>query len=402
MAKADSWIQSMRAVLRGVGRGWTARDMRGRVQISIRYADGQRTTVVTEIPWAKAGSTDVVALAQSLKSTMDAAGIGVHEAYALLNSNAEVSDGGQLDWEAVAEKFRIYKVNSGAITERTWHKVYRAPVKLAVDAMQAKPRPTTGKALLEQLATGTPGSTGRRLRIQYVAQMLRFAVDQLGADRRWLPPAQLRDLIGTKGKARGQTVYLTDEQIVRLLEGITRDDWRLAVSLVACFGLRPVELHTLSAGPNGTLHVAWRKRTARRPEGTPERDVIGLDPVGAEGLSELVRVDVVDCGLDLLPRGCRSPQAGDALHQYLERLPVWQELKKETPGAVPYSLRHAYAARATTVGWSDRVAAVQMGHSLQTHHQHYSAVGADLIAIAHEQAAAAVAKRQAVGDASPA
>ena len=90
----------MRGVLKDVGKGWTARDMRGKAQLCVRYADGQRSTICTDIPWAKAGSSELIALARKLHDTMATSGLGLHEAYALHNKAAGVTDGEQRDWPA--------------------------------------------------------------------------------------------------------------------------------------------------------------------------------------------------------------------------------------------------------------------------------------------------------------
>ncbi len=106
-----------------------------------------------------------------------------------------------------------------------------------------------------------------------------------------------------------------------------------------------------------------------------------------------------------LPPGCRGERAGDALHQFLERHKVWQALVQEVAEApvtgntgnelVPYSLRHAYADRASVQGLSDKEAALLMGHSLQTHHSHYAGTTADTLARAKAKLQARTGQLQA-------
>ena len=60
---------------------------------------------------------------------------------------------------------------------------------------------------------------------------------------------------------------------------------------------------------------------------------------------------------------------------------------------VPYSLRHAYADRADRIGMTDKEAALQMGHSVQTHNAHYTGTGADTAARALAKARAAARNR---------
>ena len=49
MGAALDWVKALRVGLRGQnGEGWTCREIREHIQISVRFEDGQRTTVVTE------------------------------------------------------------------------------------------------------------------------------------------------------------------------------------------------------------------------------------------------------------------------------------------------------------------------------------------------------------------
>ena len=75
--------------------------------------------------------------------------------------------------------------------------------------------------------------------------------------------------------------------------------------------------------PKGPLlHCSYQKRTSRGS--TKPRDIVGLDPVGLEGLSADLLALLAEQGAEALPPGGSSKQgAGDALHQYLERLPIW-------------------------------------------------------------------------------
>jgi integrase len=264
-----------------------------------------------------------------------------------------------------------------------------------VELLTGKPRPTGGAGLLQALVDRhypkgkSAGQTDRRLQIQYVAQLLKFAVEEQGTDARWLPPADLRRFVGVKQKGHTMATFISDDQISRLLAEIADPQWRTAVGLVACFGLRPVELAHITA-TGDTLHCSYAKRTARKPQGTPPREILGLDPAGLEGLSANLLAVLQERGKQALPPGCRGERAGDALHQFLERQKVWQTLVQEVAEApavgstgnelVPYSLRHGYANRASVQGLSDKEASLLMGHSLHTHHSHYSGTTADTMA----------------------
>lgn len=394
--KTPDWINNLRKTLRTeLGEGWTVRDIRGRIQLTYRYANGQRSSVVTELEWKGGQIAKVTDLAQRIRPLLEE-GKNVREAYELLGTaETNVTGDGSTNWLLLAEKFEDHKTGSGEVSARTWHRNWRLRIGRAVEVLNSSPKPTSGKGVLQALVEKHfpkgkgAGDTDRRLAIQYVAAWLRWCVKEQGADARWLPPEELKLLIGVKQKGHTMATFASDDQITRLLASIADPKWRTAVGLVACFGLRPVELGYIRA--NGeVLHCSYQKRTARKPAGTPPRDIVGLDPVGMPGLSKQLLAVLAERGKEALPVGCRGETAGDALHQFLERHGAWRALVAETAALpatgstgntlVPYSLRHAFAARAEdTYGLSDRRAALLMGHSVQTHHSHYSGTGADAL-----------------------
>ena len=412
MAKAATWELALRSSFKTQiqAKGWTIRPIRGHIQVAVRFDDGQRSTVVTNLPWEGSSQSALVKLAADLKPLV-AGGKNLKQAYDLVNvAQGNTTGDGSANWPLIVEKFQDHKVGSGEVSERTWHRNWRLRIARAVEVLTTKPAPTSGKGVLEALVAQyfpngkSSGETDRRLGIQYVVAMLNWAVNEQGADSRWRVTCDLKPFIGIKQKGHTLTTYIQDDQIVRLLNSITDHQWKNAVAMVACFGLRPVELHAVEAN-NGVLHVGWQKRTARKPSGTPERDVPGLDPVGLEGLSDNLLAMLSEQGLEMLPPACRHAQCGDRLHQYLERHATWQALVEEvaeTPSKgrtgndlVPYSLRHAYSARAEEVyGISDRRSAEHMGHSLQTHHSHYSGTGADSVQRTIEQVKQQQARRR--------
>jgi len=395
MAKAPTWIATLRRDLRlQNGEGWYAKDVRGRIQLAYRFADGTQTTCILELPWAGSSKLPMLQAAAAAKPLVEA-GKSLKEAIALIARSEGITEKGATNWPRVAELFQQHKVGSGQTSERTWDRNYRLRISRAVAILTGKQRPTGGaglmQALVDQHFPGGKGAgeTDRRLQIQYIGQFLTFAVQEQGADARWLPPADLSRYVGVKQKGHTMATFISDDQICRLLAGINDQRWRTAVGLVACFGLRPVELGHLVANGD-TLRCSYSKRTARKPQGTPPREILGLDPAGLEGLSANLLALLAERGKEALPSGCRGERAGDALHQYLERNKVWQSLVQEVAEApavgntgnelVPYSMRHAYADRASVLGLSDKEAALLMGHSLQTHHSHYSGTTADTMA----------------------
>jgi len=407
------------------GIGWTVVNHKGSVRLSVRFDDGQRTTAVTSLPWAGDSLMPLLNLAAGAKGLM-LMGRGLADAVALLS--ATDSDDptaavrrGQVNWSAVAQRFEQHKTGTGAVKGSTFREMYAPVVAKLMTVLEASPRPTCAAQALEALTLlpsgrgGTepplpPGSRGRKLLIQYAAQVLRYAVDECGAPSRWMPPASLANYIGRAPKRTLLTTPIKDHQIVRLLAGISNPQWRTAVGLVAAFGLRPVELAYLSS--NGRfLHCGYAKRTARGD--TLPRDIVGLDPEGLEGLSADLLAQLAERGEDALPpavlrfdaEGNRTA-GGQALQQYLNRLPIWQELVAEVAAVpptgnagnelVPYSLRHGYALRAhERFGLSQRKAAGLMGHSVPTHGVAYGCqVDQEVLFEAADQADAVIARRR--------
>lgn len=406
-----AWIGAMRKGLTGSnGEGWTVRDIRGRIQLSVRFEDGQRTSLVLNLPWAGVSHADLLATAARLKTLMLEKGLGLREAYGLLvGSEGTQTKAGELNWQEVVRRFEQFKVGSGAVKPSNWQEMYRPVMEQALAALLASPRPVNSKVLLERLVAahgGDPGSRGRQLRLQYAAQLLRFAVAQCAADRRWEPPASLKPYVGIRGKGKEFTTPIKDHQVVRLLDGVDNPHWRRAVALVACFGLRGVELAYIQ--PRGDLlHCSYRKRTERCPEGTKPRDIVGLDPDGLDGLSANLLAQLAEQGSAALPEAVRRPErAGQALGQFLGRQRIWRELVEgaartpSTDGAgqalVPYSLRHGYALRAHEIfGHSPRATAAMMGHSLKTHSDTYGAwTDREVIDKVLERTNAVTARRQ--------
>lgn len=392
------------------GEGWTVRDIRGRIQLSVRFADGQRTSLVLDLPWAGSSQADLLATAATLKTLMLEKSLGLREAYGLLASaEGTQTQAGELNWPEVVRRFGAFKVGSGAVKPSNWHEMYQPVMQQVLAALSAQPRPVNSKVLMERLVEahgGDPGSRGRQLRMQYTAQLLRFAVNECAAPQRWEPSANLKPYVGIRGKGRELTTPIKDHQVVRLLAGIENAKWRTAVGLVACFGLRGVELAYVQ-GRGDLLHCSYRKRTERCPEGTKPRDIIGLDPDDLAGLSSNLLAQLAEQGNAALPDSVtRSERAGQALGQFLARQPIWRALVEETASTpstdgagqslVPYSLRHGYALRAHEVfGHSPRVTAALMGHSLKTHSDTYGAwTDREVIETALERTKAVTARRQ--------
>lgn len=380
-AQPAKWVSNVRGAIKHQhGFGWSIREVAGKVQLTRRFEDGSRSSVVLDLPWNPDCTGTLLGLLPEIRHRMEGQQLGLKEAYGLLRGPV-APHYGRLDWAELVSRFEKHKVaDAGDVKQATWDANYRLVMAQVLELMASRPVPRDSRALLAGLRDrygGEPGSRGRKLRIQYAAQLLRFSVVTLGAPDRWLPPDDLVPFVGraaTSVEREGATP-LKDGQFIRLLEGIPDQRWRLAVGLAGCFGLRPVELKYCQASGD-KLMVGYRKRTARGS--SKPGDVPGLDPVDLVGESlRLLRL-LESRLVELPPLGNTDRAAALSLRQYLNRRLVWKALKAEVAAEggrlSAYSLRHGYALRAhEAYDLSPRVTAACMRHSLQTHHLHYGA-----------------------------
>ncbi|CAK6688206.1 hypothetical protein [Synechococcus sp. CBW1107] len=380
-AQPAKWVRLVRgAIKQQHGFGWSIREIAGKVQLTRRFEDGSRSAVVLDLRWDAECTGTLLGLLPEIRRRMDGQQLGLREAYELLRAPAAPLQR-ETNWEELVQRFRQHKtLHTGEIKESTWENAYAPVMARLLEVLHTRPIPRDSRGLLAALRDrygGAPGSRGRKLRIQYAAQFLRFCVMGMGTAIRWLPPDDLLPFVGRAGResSQGGATPIKDAQFGLVLGGIPDPRWRLAVGLLGCFGLRPVELKYCK--PNGDkLHVAYCKRTARG-NGKPG-DVPGLDPLGLEGESQHLLHLLLAGEVVLPPLGSTDRSAALSVRQYLDRRQVWQELKREaaeTGGRLSaYSFRHGYALRAHEMyNLSPRITAACMRHSLQTHHRHYGA-----------------------------
>ena len=376
------WVETLRAAIKQEhGYGWNVREISGKVQLSRRYSDTTRSTIVLDVPWNSECITPVLRLVEQLRRRTEEQQMGLKEAYQLVRQPI-ATDGaaeGALDWGCVVQRFQKHKVNdTGEVKASTFRSMYQPVMDQVLELIRSKPVPRDAKTLLSRLRDrhgGPPGSRSRQLRMQYTAQLLRFAVSEMGAPDRWTPPSDLKPFVGKAGAGvgNGSATPIKDEQLVTLLEGIPDQRWADAIKLMACFGLRPVELGYLTARGE-KLHVAYSKRTSRGS--TSPAEIRGLDPVGVPDESRTLLLRIRNGTLELPPLGASDKNAAVSVRQYLNRRKVWQDLKAEAESTgerlTPYSFRHGFALRAhETYELTPRVTAALMRHSLQTHVTHY-------------------------------
>lgn len=379
MGRQQPWVTTLRASLKQEhGFGWGVREKHGKVQLTRRFEDGSRSSITLHTPWDTRCLSEVMALVSDVKDRMDKQQMSLREAYNLVHQSTGTQKQ-QLNWAEAAERFRRHKVDlTGETSAETFRRMYQPVIREILLVMEEKPKPTDGKQVLIRVCNrdpNPPGTRWRRIKMQNGAQLLKFAVNELGAPDRWMPPADVSALAGKASaeNASQSSTPIKDAQLIEVLADIPDSRWRDAVSLVACFGLRPVELRYHR--PQGKfLYVSYRKRTARGM--TDPGEVVGLDPIGMSGESERLLTALQSNQIVLPPLGSTQGETAESLDQYLSRRSAWKLLKAkiavEGGRLTPYSLRHGYALRAhETYKLSVRVTAKMMRHSVETHCRHY-------------------------------
>lgn len=136
---------------------------------------------------------------------MESAELSIKEAQQLVSSPVARAEG-RIDWELVMQRFEKYKVlDSGDVRPGTFERLYRPVLNQVREVVRTRPIPRDGRSVLAALRDtygGAPGSPGRRLRIRYAAQLLHYAVAQMGAPARWGTPDDLVPLIGRRDAAQ--------------------------------------------------------------------------------------------------------------------------------------------------------------------------------------------------------
>ena len=394
-----TWVLALRQTVKDAGfrDGWSVLERRGRVGIqrSWQGPDGIRLkkSISTKINWAPGCTSAVLEVLTSLQSGIDR-GLAIDEAAGLLLTQEATNSAHQrteINWTGALEKWRKEKLAMGlkprTFDRNDFYRMQHVLKRIANNHVE------NGKAFV-RLAPFNPkgveypgGSVSRRVYVNTVCQFLQFCVEDLGFDEKWNPPVNRRKLKGgatnpnvetNKAANAGKAMPFPEQSIKPLMEcfpdtSIGRQ-WRMATGLVICYGLRGVELNHLRF-ENGQLWCDYIKRNAVGQ--TKPRLLIGVDPEDMPGLSNQVLAEWVT-GMITIPRAIRreDAEASLALSIYLERRPLWKEMKSAAIAQGRrlsiYSFRHRYSKALDTKGFGSRTSAVLMGHSRHTFEKHYA------------------------------
>jgi len=417
MAEAAPWeiairVETAHALSRkGCPRGWALTEHRGfaRLNITAKAGGGKRRQIQLPIPWhfdnAKKIGAAVCKIYDDFSSgiepeqaaktiTYTSAG----ESDARTADTQKVNPEQQIDWNALIERYREYKIRTGEIKESTWTRVHRHHMKHVLDAFVSRHPPQSPTQLLDRLTlhwADKPGGRTRQIQVQATAAMLRWAVAQgeLGAAR-WEPPTDLSSFVGRSRSAKAITTPIEVGHILALVRALPDPRWRLAFQLMAAYGLRPEELQHLQLR-DGRLWCTYEKVASRGKTKPRALRLLPCDDWAADW-----KLADQFCPSDLPPM--RSGFCGNDIRQYLHRRSLWNQLRQEYEAKgeklVPYSCRHGYAHRAHVIcDLPPKVVAAAMGHSVQTHLASYSRwCGDDVVDDAFAKAAIALNKMPSV------
>lgn len=385
---AENWVITLRDTLKGsVGSAYRVMERRGKTKLDVRFDDGSRGYATLDIPWLAANSRTILSTVERIAGLVSGGHTVKSAADQLYGAavkapaaSGDASDDLLRAWNA----FGAHKVGLNKITASTWAQSYKS----AGDHLRSIGDAANAESLLERFAKKwKPGSRQRKVCAQQVVAMLRWATSREGkfilSPDRWSPPAKsdLDRFVGEasaelKAKTTEPNVPFSDQHILELLEALPvehvhpRDrkaakQWRFAFQLMACYGLRPVEINYLGVRENGkkTLWSTWIKRTGGGT-GKPRR----LFPFHPEWEKDWDLIDRVASG-ESLPSSDRG--VGQIAMEYLKRMDVFKPMHQQ--GCTSKSFRHAYSKRCHQIyGLSDTDAAAYMGHSTEAHNRSYA------------------------------
>jgi integrase len=405
MAPRQQWFETLRlSIRREHGKGWSVREIGatnrnpiGRCQLTRIWEDRTRSSVVLPLEWKATNATAILSVVGQLRTLMEERNLSLQDANKL---NTELLAGPQQNaeeefagWPEVAARFLKTQEGRRSSTLRD----LTTRVQRTLQALQSKPAPRDGGSVMKRYAEQffgdcPPGGVGRKRNLLDVARFLTYAVEECGAPVRFLPPSKnkINELIGSAETTTEErlTPPVMPEDVAALLDAMEADgehELRLAVGLVALYGLRPSELAVLTV-KDGQGYVGHVKRNNRSLTAKPKppRLMKPIDVPGREGEGERL-LQLYASGLVKLPLSLRNQIAkvqekgkfqdvGADFGQKLDRYAPWRALVAKNPDLTPYSLRHGYAWRAhcgSTNAMHPRIAAALMGHNVATHLKHY-------------------------------
>ena len=371
----EDWVKRARArVRRKCTTGWSVRNRHDKVQLRVEGVGA----ITLPYPWSEDGCDDAQARIELIFKRFTTEGASLQQAATIADTSSSKQ---KVDWAELIDGFRKFRPSAG---EQTWKHHYLPVLKQAADLMSGhSKKPATGEELmLQALERWEHGSRGRQIARRNLSAFLTWAVQRQHLKGCYSPPAHQPE--PQKPKRIGYP--LSDEQILRLLDGLPDERWRFAIQLAATYGLRPEDLRHLRWRDGEVWSLYRKSQGGLRGAKTEPRRLHALPVKGAPDWNLAGRLKI---GEELPP--LRSDgKAGQALRQYLGRREVWRSLQGEAEAVgeqlVPYSFRHRFSKQAHKLGIPVLDICRAMGHSLEVHQSNYSRFMPDSTAAAFEKA----------------
>lgn len=379
-SKSPKWVARLRGAC---PRGWSVKEARGSIRLSVRSGAGGASGVSKTLPlaWAADTVTDAVALITRLHALVES---GVDLADALdreFGSAPAAMPTSATQWPLLLEKFHDDLRTLSQIKDTTWKRNYAPFLDRAVELLTGASAPVNARDLVSEVARSWADMPrSRNMAVDAVRRFLDFAVEvhHLPASSWTLTDRVTKQLRGKRPERR-TVACISDVEILALLDSLPEtaacNRWRNALRLMALYGLRPEELNHLEVREHPTtgkpaIFCTYRKVNARGS--TAPRWLMPLPLTDSFG-------ELVDWNLaGTMAIGQLSlPPLSDkfALRTFLERQTAWVELKavyaKRGEWVRPYSFRDSYSLRAHRADHRLDVICTAMGHSLAVHQSSY-------------------------------
>lgn len=292
-------------------------------------------------------------------------------------SPAPETVGAAPNWKVLSQDFLRWRETHGTQVSVKTLALEKRYLDAALSALSGRRPPTRAYDLISEATMPWRGKPrAKKQAVETVMRFLSYCHDHRGLPDVWILPAhQKRDFLEHSKKSTKAT--LSGPEMLQLIDSCPSAEWQHVLCFLAAFGLRPEELFHLDLRVNTETGKKQFWCTYEKASGlhkTKQRWLWSIPLTNANG--EQVQWDLEG----LWEKGLMSfppmKERGEALSQYLRRLPLWQQwrVEKEENGEVlrPYAFRDSYSLRGHLLGVPSGQVADAMGHSLSTHCSHYT------------------------------
>lgn len=389
MASA-AWVDTLQGSVRQVaGQGWLVNQSGSKVRLRVRSREltaGGCWTRTLPFAWEIGCIGPVTTMVQDLKRQV-ADGLSLDAAWEQLTgvsiSASDSPSEGTLaapHWKVLAQDFLRWREETGTQIGSKSMAAEKRYLNSALSVLSGRRPPTRAYDLLSQAVKPWMGSP--RAKKQAVETVMRFLVyghDHRGLSADWILPAHQKVHFLEKSK-KVKKATLTGPQILELIDSCPSPEWQSVLTFLAVFGLRPEELFHLSvdvdpATGKRQFWCSYEKAAGGRGKRVHAKQR-WLYPIPLEDAKgRQVAFNLVgpwEAGLVPFPP---MKDRGEALSQYLRRLPLWQRWREQlaADGLVlrPYVFRDSYSLRGHLKGMPASQMSEAMGHSLAVHSSSY-------------------------------